>query len=477
MAAINKNCPISKIAHGWEEIARPLIAFIAAGQSVMLQGMHGNAKTSVAELIGHVYGENTARYVDCPKANLVSMCGFPDMDKMRAGEQAFVPNNNSLISSDKYQVRVVVLDEISRAKKETSNELLELIEKKTIYGIPTGIKVIIATSNPDTYKGATKMDAALLDRFVACLPIPDFKEVTSDDVEKMIQINMDQDTDPDYVKNVGAELRDIVERVTKKYKELVSDPDVQARISSYVSNLVSMSKAKWNAISAEEAPYISGREASAQLWRAIIALAAYDIEVYGREPTMAYVDAARDAIKYCWIVKHGMDERFIRSVETVHRDFIFLLRSTAKGPAGKIATAYAKSMTPVAKLNFWEQHLDDITKHCDNIMITEMMSGTIGAIEEYAPVTAGQKANYEKDKLGWRARLYGISKKHKYFANTADSLEGQLVCQLIAGMNANSFSLRDEPFKSALSTDVLDSSNITDLLVELTSDKVKNIRI
>jgi hypothetical protein len=74
--------------------------------------------------------------------------------------------------------------------------------------------------------------------------------------------------------------------------------------------------------------------------------------------------------------------------------------------------------------------------------------------------------------LSWRARLYGIAKKRKDFSNTVDMLEGQLVCQLITGMNAKGVSLASAPYNTTLTTDVIDSSNITDLLVELTSDKV-----
>lgn len=473
----NKHHVISKIAHGWGDIEAPIIAFAAARLPFLMQGMHGNAKTSVGKLLGFVYGNDSFRYVDCAKANLISMCGFPDMDKMKAGEQAFVPNNRSLIGSDKYKVDVALLDEITRAPKEVGNQLLEFIESGTIYGIPTGVKLIIATCNPDSYKGATKMDAALLDRFVACLPINDFKEVSSDDVEAMIRINIKQELDPKYVENTGKELKRVVEAVAKKYQELIKDTDVQDRIGAYAANMVSMCKAKWNAAGIEGAPYISGREAASQFWRAIIALAAYYMEVYKRDPGLAYVDAARDAIKYCWIVKHGMEESFSRAVETVHREMIFLLRQTAKGAAGKVGMAYAKAMTPQAKLNFWEQHLTEVTKHCDASMMTEMMSGTMTSIDDYVPATAPAKKSRDKDMLSWRARLYGISKQHKDFTTTADSLEGQLVCQLITGMNAIGATLDTAPYKHSLCTDVIDSSNITDLLVGLTSNKVGNARI
>ena len=468
-----KHSVITKVAWGWDEIEPVLVAFTAARLPLMLKGLHGNAKTTVGKLLGYVFGDGTFRYYDCSKANLISMCGFPDAEKMRAGEQAFVPNNRSLIGSDKHPVRVILLDEITRTPKDAANQLLEVIEDKTIYGIPTGHEVLIATANPESYKGATKLDSALLDRFVACLPIPDFKDVSSDDVEAMIQINIEQELNPKYVKTVGLELKDLVDKVATKYQEFVADPDIQARIGSYAANLVAMSKAKWG--DNPDAPYISGREASSQLWRAIIALAAYYVVALQREERAAFVDAARDAIKYCWVTKHGMTDAHSRIVETVHREMKFLLTATGKGPAGKVQIAFAKSMTPQAKVSFWEQYSADVVKHCDASMMTEMMNSTVEAIDEYKPTSKAQKDNREKDVLAWQAKLYAIAKRTPEFNATVDNLEGRLVCQLIHGMNTAGVTIADAPFNSALTGDVIDSSNITDLLVELAGGGNQNI--
>ena len=166
---------ISKVAFGWDDIEAAIISFVAAELPFVFQGVHGNAKTTVGKLIGYVYGDDTFRYFDCSKANLIAMAGFPDAEKMKNGEQAFVPNNRSLIGSDKFKVRVVLLDELTRAPKEAQNLLLEVVENKSVFGIPTGHKICIATMNPETYRSAIKLDQALIDRFVGYLPIPDYK--------------------------------------------------------------------------------------------------------------------------------------------------------------------------------------------------------------------------------------------------------------------------------------------------------------
>jgi len=80
--------------------------------------------------------------------------------------------------------------------------------------------------------------------------------------------------------------------------------------------------------------------------------------------------------------------------------------------------------------------------------MAEMMGGTIQAIDEYKPTTKAGKQNSQKDVLSMRARLYGIAKKDSNFETTVDSLEGQLVCQLINGMNQVGANLTREPFKS-----------------------------
>lgn len=460
----NKHSIITKVAWGWDDIEAAITAFVAARLPFMMRGMHGNAKTTVGKLIGYVYGDGTFRYYDCSKANLITMAGFPDAERMKRGEQAFIPNNRSLIGSDKHPVRVILLDELTRTPKEAQNLLLETIEGKSVFGIPTGHEVLIATANPETYKGAQKLDDALLDRFIACLPIPDYKEIEANDVQAMIQINMEQEVNPKYLATVGAEFKDRVDKVRTKYEEFIKDDDIRARISAYSANLVSLSKAKWGQ---DDAPYISGREASNQLWRAIMALAAYSVVVYNRDMRQAFVEAAQEAIKYCWVTKHQMQEKHTRVVNTIHKEMKFLLLANGKGDAGKVQISYATAVTPQAKLMFWDTNLDAVIKHCDAAMREEMMQGTLESIENYTPATANAKKGLDKEMLSMKAKLYGIAKKHADFASVVDSLEGDLVCQLISGMNNAGASLLQEPYRTTLSGPVIQSSNIVDLLVHL----------
>lgn len=466
VATKNKHSIITKVAHGWENIEPAIIAFTAAELPFMMQGMHGNAKTTVGKLIGWVFGDGTFRYYDCSKANLITMAGFPDADKMKNGEQAFIPNNRSLIGSDKHPVRVILLDELTRTPKDSQNLLLEIIENKSVFGIPTGHRVLMSTANPETYHGAQKLDAALLDRFVACLPIPDLKEIEASDAETMIAINMEQATNDKYLETVGKELKDVVDKVRLKYEAYLKDKDVLERIKKYVGNLASLAKAKFGP--SEDAPYISGREVGNQMWRAILSLAAYYVTVYNRDERQAFVEAAQEAIKYCWVTKHSMEQKYINIVNTIHKEMKFMLTATGKGEAGRIQLAYASAIAPQAKLTFWETHLDDVIKHCGPSEKEEMMTSTLESIEGYTPATAAAKKSFDKEVLSMRARLYGIAKRNKDFANVVDSLEGNLVCQLIEGMNNASASIAQEPYKSALSKQTIKSSDIVDLLVHLT---------
>lgn len=457
---------ITKVAFGWENIEAPIIAFVAAELPFVFQGVHGNAKTTVGKLIGHVYGDNTFRYFDCSKANLIAMAGFPDAKKMAAGEQAFVPNNRSLIGSDKHPVKVILLDELTRAPKEAQNLLLEVVENKSVFGIPTGHMICIATMNPETYRNAMKLDQALIDRFVGYIPVPDYKESSSEDIEAMIKINMAQEVDKDYIDNVGKELKTVVESVRTKYQEFLKDAGIQDRVSGYVAQLYDYAKGKFG--DDEDAPYSSGREQAAQLWRAIMALGAYYVVVKGKDDREALVDAAQESIKYCLVTKHTMQDKYTRILETAHQSFKFILMSTGKGAAGKLQIAYAKSISPHAKLTFWDQYYDDVLKHCDASAQTEMLQGTLDAIDNYAPRNAKEKSNAEQERLSMRARLYGIAKRKPEFASTADQLEGALICQLVAGMNARNLTTATEPFKATLTKPTVKSSDIVDLIVHLT---------
>ena len=456
---------ISKVAFGWDSIEAPIIAFVAAELPFVFQGVHGNAKTTVGKLIGHVYGDGTFRFFDCAKANLIGMAGFPDMEKMKSGEQAFVPNNRSLIGSDKFPVRVILLDELTRAPKEAQNLLLELVEGKTIFGIETGHRVLIATMNPESYRSAMKLDAALIDRFVAYLPVPDYKEATAEDIEAMMKINMAQQIDSEYFAKVGKELSDKVITVRKKYEELIHDELILDRVAGYVSQVYELTKARLG--DSEDAPYISGREQAAQLWRAIISLAAYYMVVQKRSEREALVDAAQEALKYCIVSKHTLLDEHTRILQTAHQASKFILMATGTGEAGKLQIAYAKSLSPTAKITFLEQYYDDILKHCDATLQNEMLQSTLEAIDEYTPPNASQRKDSEKDKLRMRGQLFAIAKRRKEFDNVSDKLEGALICELIAGMNAKRIRNSAEPFLSTLTKPTIKASDISDLITHL----------
>jgi hypothetical protein len=296
----------------------------------------------------------------------------------------------------------------------------------------------------------------------------------ADDAEAMIQINIRQETDKTYLPEVGKELKATVEKVRKQYNEFIKSKDVTDRISAYVANMVSICKNKWGA-NAEDTPYISGREASNQLWRAIIALASYYVVVYNREERQAFVEAAEKAIEYCWIIKHGMAEKHSRIISTAHKDMKFLLLATGKGEAGRVQISYAKSVSPQAKLNFWETNLESVLKHCDASMMQEMMNGTLESIDTYTPTTKTAKQAYDKEVLNMRAKLYAIGKKHKEFGSVVDSLEGNMVCQLIAAMDAAGVSVNQAPYCNVFDKPTVKATDIVDLLSLLSGNVNDNL--
>lgn len=477
MAKTNKHSVITKVAHGWDSIEAPIVAFISARLPFMMQGLHGNAKTSVGKLIGYIYGDNTFRYYDCSKANLLSMAGFPDAEKMRKGEQAFVANSRSLLGNEKHPVKVVLLDELTRTPKDAQNMMLELIENKSIFGIPTGHEILIATANPHNYKGATKLDDALLDRFVACLPIPDYKEIDAEDVEAMIRLNVLQENNKEYISTVGKELKEQVDKVRAKYELWIKDQAITDRISAYVANLVSICKAKWGPQN-EDTPYISGRESANQMWRAIIALAAYYSEVLNRDERQAFVDGAEKAIEFCWIAKHAMIDKHSRVVYAVHKDMKFLLTATGKGEAGKLQVAFAKAVSAQAKVTFWETYTDNVIKHCDAAMMQEMMGSTLELLQTQKPAGKNAKATIDRDTQMMRAKLYAIGKKYKEFGNIVDGLEGAMICSLLdylnAGLKAKNAGSKVippdfEPYYSVVTQPTMKASDIVDMIVALSA--------
>lgn len=481
---MSKNTTLEKIAHGWAHLEPAIIGYVAANIPFAARGMHGNAKTTVAKAIGLamtdilVDKENKKehddgiRYFSCDKASIIALAGIPDANQTRdTGSLQFIPSRSTVLGPD---VVGIILDELGRAPKEVQNFLLEIIEHKTIFGIPLHYKFLMATMNPETYKSSMKLDAALLDRFAGLLPIPDFTDIDSADAEAMMRINMSRVNDPEYEKNIAKELRVKIDATRTKYAELVKNEDTLARVSGYVGQLTSICQTRFASNSQENDVKLSGREISNLLWRSILAIAAYHMAVDNWQEGQSLVVAAQEVIDYGLILKHQLPEDLANIVRATHNDAKFILQATAKGEAGKILMAFAKAHSASSKIEFWRSNIDGIVKHVAAEDMTTMMEETLEKVQSLKPKKDDKSNQYEVDSLKMQAELFAISRGKKELSGAVDRIEGSMLCKLIQVLRDKNSRVNDPSNVVAFGGAKIAANNIVDIIVAMSDKGIRN---
>jgi len=250
---------ISKLVEGWEKIEPILMANVALKKPFLLLGRHGTSKTTCAKKISSIHGEDGYRFYDATKDDLVSIAGIPIPQKLAEGKLEFSRHDRTI-----WGAKTIVVDELSRANKESQNLWLEILNERTCFGIKLSYEVFIATMNPETYASTFKVDAALLDRFYAVIPVPELQKGTpAESIARVLKINMaaahrDQDREA---------LQEAVHKILQAHDELSSNRDVVDGVIDYVSNLLEI-------LLSQDDTYISPRK-FIQLAEEILAIGSY----------------------------------------------------------------------------------------------------------------------------------------------------------------------------------------------------------
>lgn len=439
---------LDRVAYGWGHLEPSIVGWLVAKLPFVAKGIHGNSKTTVAKVIAQAIsnakdGEDTGvRYVPCDKASILSIAGLPDKDAMlKSGELAFMKSRSTLIGEGP---KFAVLDELTRSPKETQNFLLEFVDGNTVFGIKSSCEGIMATMNPESYKGTIKLDAALVDRFAGTLPIDDFADIDGAGVGSMIAINMARLTNPNYDRECADELRERIGLVKTKYIELMANVETLARVRSYYEQFCSIAQSKLRGFNET---ILSGREMAALLWRSTLGIGAYYMVVNGWTEGQAMIRATEDTIKYCIVLKHNLSQEIAGKLNLIHVDAQFILSATAKGRGSEVMLAFAKSGTAAQKVEFWRAYIDDVIKNVPQQDATMMMESTIGKIENLVKDFKGTK---QSEVSTLKIELYGIARPKVEFASIMDHIEGAMICELIQSLRGASVNPEREPFQSIL---------------------------
>jgi len=158
---------VSKVVVGKEEDVRIILASIILGGHVLLEGVPGVAKTTMAKAIASALDLSFSRIQFTPDLLPADIVGAMIYDQ-KSGD--FKVRKGPIFAN------LVLADEINRASPRTQSALLEAMQEKqvTIEGVTMKLPepfTVIATQNPIEMEGTFPLPEAQLDRFLVKLNI------------------------------------------------------------------------------------------------------------------------------------------------------------------------------------------------------------------------------------------------------------------------------------------------------------------
>ena len=163
---------VRKVVVGHDEALEDMLAALALGGHVLLEGVPGVAKTLLASATARASAFEFRRLQFTPDMLPSDVTGTM---ALRAGELVFRPGP---VFAD-----VVLADEINRTPPKTQAALLEAMQEGqvTVDGEPHPLPdpfLVVATQNPIEYEGTYPLPEAQLDRFLVHVAIgyPDADE-------------------------------------------------------------------------------------------------------------------------------------------------------------------------------------------------------------------------------------------------------------------------------------------------------------
>jgi MoxR-like ATPase len=156
---------VSKVVVGQGQTVDAILAAMAVGGHLLLEGAPGVAKTLLASAIGRACGLESRRVQFTPDLLPSDLTGSL---ALRGTELAFRPGP--------VFTNVLVADEINRTPPKTQAALLEAMQERqvTIDGVGHPLPdpfIVLATENPIEYEGTYPLPEAQLDRFLMKLTV------------------------------------------------------------------------------------------------------------------------------------------------------------------------------------------------------------------------------------------------------------------------------------------------------------------
>jgi len=351
---------LEKIVIGWEEIEPVFLANIALKKPFILLGKHGTSKTTCAKEISKIYGKDEFRFYDATKDDLISIAGIPIPEKLAQGKLEFSKHDRSI-----WNAKVIVVDELTRANKDSQNLWLEILEEKTCFGRALNYETFIATMNPESYASCFKLDEALLDRFYAAIPVPELQKGTpAKTFKQVIQVNLKREN-----KKLGIDkINEEIEKIRNSFEEVTGSKDIVEGVVAYVSSFMEI-------LLSQTTNYVSPRK-SIQLTEEIFAISAY----YKIRSKCEYLEkGAEDSLIYTLSIPLKIKPEVLLQI---HQNLKPLLRKYSLSEVDQIRIEIAKIKETKEILVYLEENIKRIANHLPSDELDKLLARVNGEISE-----------------------------------------------------------------------------------------------
>jgi hypothetical protein len=163
---------------GLEKIISYLDAALVTKDPIIFLGESGSGKTTSFHVIHRALGM-ISQTIDTSKVNVEELYGFPVPIKQTDGTYKMEFCTTPLTV---YGKESILLNELSRCKVDVQNQILDIIQERSIQGIPLdSLKYIWADMNPIEYAGSEPLPLATARRFSVIVMFPSYKEMNRED--------------------------------------------------------------------------------------------------------------------------------------------------------------------------------------------------------------------------------------------------------------------------------------------------------
>ena len=445
---------LQKIVIGWEDIEDVFLANLAIKKPFILMGRHGICKTTVAREIAKIYrnhDDSHFRFYDATKDDLISIAGIPMPEELKKGRLTFSEHDRSI-----WKAKIIVVDEISRANKENQNLWLEILEEKTCFGKKLVYETFIATMNPETYASTFTIDEALLDRFYAILPVPDFQKARATQLEEVIKLNFSDRTNGD------AEITAIKETlvaIEKTYKELQATEQFFAGVTEFVATFF---EALLSQRQFAQEIYLSPRKAI-QVTSEILAITATQMVLKSQELGKILTErAALKALTYTIAIPLQLPEDKIKELFEQLKPTLFRFNLS---PADKIRLELGK-LDQSEVYQFFLKNNTEIQEHLEKDEVEKL----IGELSQSEVTAKSEILNFYGALSGmdgleeWKRKIFGgiIKNVHNQLSNFCVNLRSLEIVdekgvKLFASVQRFLGSFKTIPFPQANTEFLLDN--------------------